>query len=232
MNEARYNQKLRELSEIDPNNRFLALLRGGYSSVNVVYLERALSLVVSGEYRVVSGVRRVVSESRSQNVALNTQDSELITDKNLIISADNEVLMELDLQRRALYSQLFTERKKFFDFPFTPQYNRERAGVSDMVQAIQRRIKALKERVEVYLDTGKLVEVVDNGADTEGVFVIPEDPYKRMQKVNSLRSSISRAQREWRTLVAIDAERAAEKEKSILYLKGCLQKVLSAIEKG
>ena len=224
MNEARYNQKLKELEGIDPNNRFLALLKGGYSSVNVVYLERALSLIVSSEYQ-------VESKSHSQNVELNTQESELITDKNLIISADNEVLMELDLQRRALYSQLFTERKKFFNFPLTPPYNRERAGVSDVVQGIQRRIKSLKERVDQYLETGQLVEVPEDTDDTEGVFVIPDDPYKRMQKVNSLRSGISRGEREWRTLVAIDAARAADKEKSILYLKGCLSKVLQAIGK-
>jgi hypothetical protein len=223
MNEARYNQKLRELSEIDPNNRFLALLKGGYSSVNVVYLERALlSVPVSSITHHPSPITKAVDLGVNE---------EYVKPSDLMISADNEVLMELDLQRRALYAQLFTERKKFFDFPFTPQYNRERAKVSDMVQGIQRRIKSLKERVDHYLETGKLVEVPENAHYTDA-FVIPEDAYKRMQKVNSLRSSISRAQREWRTLVAIDAERAAEKEKSILYLKGCLTKVLAVIDNG
>jgi hypothetical protein len=222
MNEARYHQKLRELEGIDPNNRFLALLKGGYSSVNVVYLERALlSVPASPITHYPSPITKAVDLGVNE---------EYVKPTDLMISADNEVLMELDLQRRALYAQLFTERKKFFDFPFTPQYNRERAGVSDVVQGIQRRIKSLKERVEVYLETGKLVEVPENAHYTDALFVVPEDAYKRMQKVNSLRSSISRAQREWRTLVAIDAERAADKEKSILYLKGCLSKVLQAIE--
>jgi hypothetical protein len=228
MNEARYNQKLRELSEIDPNNRFLALLRGGYSAVNVIYLERALLGVPSVVSRVPASPITQKSKPKTQNLDLGVNE-EFVKPTDLMISADNEVLMELDLQRRALYAQLFTERKKFFDFAFTPQYNRERAKVSDVVQGIQGRIKALKERVDHYLETGKLVEVSDDGA-ADAEFVIPEDPYKRMQKVNSLRSSISRAQREWRTLVAIDAERAAEKEKSILYLKGCLAKVFQAID--
>lgn len=224
MNEARYMKLLKELQEIEPNNRFLALLKGGYSSVNVVYLESQISdsrFQISDSTSQISNSRLQISDSK-------ILDSELTTDKNLIISADNEVLMALDLERRALYAQLFTERKKFFDFPFTPQYNRERAKVSDVVQAIQKRIKCLKERLEVYLETGQLPEVsVDSEKDD--TFVIPEDPYKRMQKVNSLRSSISRAQREWRTLIAIDAERAQEKEKSILYLKGCLAQVLAVI---
>lgn len=238
MNEVRYNKLLKELEEIDPGHRFLALLRGGYSVVNVVYLEKAFADIPQDSTRVISqrvdhrGVAKFGLPQDGTKTPLVKMVEDDAGDDNgfgIEFSADNEVLSELDLQRRGLYYELFTERKKFFDYPFTPPYNRERAAVSDAVQRIQRRIGALRERVRVYLDSGVLPDVVDD-SEKEDIFVVPTDPYKRMQKVNSLRASISRANREWRTLVAIDQERAKEKEKTILYLKGCLAQVLSVIE--
>lgn len=216
MTEKRYFEKLVELSEVSPNNVLLESLRRGYSAVNVVYLQAAF-------------------EQLAKKPSVVLEDNELYAETDLHLSADNEVLRDLDEQRRGLYRDLFETRKRFFDYPFSDAYNESRAEVSRDVQLIQKRIAALKQKIRNYVETGQLDTEEDNDPSVSKVFIVPTDAYERMKKLNSLTSSLSRKEREIRELagregVNLDKNVLKTKEKARDTLRINLKLLKSAIE--
>jgi hypothetical protein len=217
MTEKRYHDQLAILQEKAPNHPFMPALLRGYKSANVTYLQLAF------EQLEVQKPRAVWAETAE------------FAEVDLHLSADNEVLRDLDEQRRALYRDLFETRKRFFDYPFTDAYNGSRADVSRDVQLIQKRIGLLKQNIRNYTETGQLDTTAPmDDPSVSAVFVVPTDAYERMKKLNSLRAALSRTERELRELVGREGLQADEKkiktrENARTILRGNLQKLEAAI---
>lgn len=221
MTEKRYHEKLSELQATAPNHPFMPALLRGYSAANVAYLQMAFADITP---------KTAAKSLRS------AADADDYAEIDLELSADNEVLRDLDEQRRALYRDLFETRKRFFDYPFTDAYNESRAEVSRSVQLIQKRIAFLKQRIRTYTETGQLdTSPLPEDPSVSAVFVVPANPYERIKKLNSLRAALSRTERELREMAgregyAVDEKKVKTREKARIILRGNLKELEAAIK--
>jgi hypothetical protein len=217
MTEKRYHKYVEELALTQPHLSLLPTLQRGFSPANVVYLTRL-----------------VLADTQNEKTEIPT-----ITkgEGELYISASDKSLQMLEVTRRSLYTELYQTRKQFFDYPIDiPRHDIDRAGVSDAVQKIQKRIGLHRERTQHYIETGELQPVVTE-LDTEGgeKIDVPTTPTARKERQASLRSAISRAERELRFLVGkgIDSqdESVLKKGRLLTRLKINLKTINDAIAK-
>lgn len=137
-----------------------------------------------------------------------------------------------DPELRKMYiekSTLFTRRAKLSNQFHVCTTDAQRAKVSIRVQLVQREIEALKNRIEHYLNTGKTKTMKSDK------FPVPDDPYKRLKKRNSLRSNISNYKRKLKHLAGLpdnhpDRKNIDKYETKLNNLQMHLKHVESAIE--
>ena len=120
-------------------------------------------------------------------------------------AADDPQLQRLYMRKGALFGQ----RAKLSNQFHLPENNsnKKRGAISDEIQEIQKKIEAILKTIAYYEKHGKLPARARNEK-----YPVPDDPYNRMKKRNSIRASISRYRSDLNKLGALpDADPEREK---------------------
>ncbi len=175
MTRADYDINLKLVERRLPTHPLLRVLRGGWSDVNVMYMEAVLEQLEALPEEVID--EKVENEEGAFPK----------------IPANDPVMIRLQQEK----SRLFGERAKLSNKFHDCETDDQRAFLSDEIQAIQGDIERVKKQIRNYELGGKLPE-----PEADGSFQVPGDPYERVRKLDSLRSSESRYKRELEGLAA------------------------------
>lgn len=140
--------------------------------------------------------------------------------------AEDETLRRLRMDQ----STLFADRRKLSNSFHDCANDRQRAGVSEKIQVVQHRIEEVRELIRHYKQYGSVPEPDEK-------YPVPEDSFKLLATLHSLRASISRKKKEiehlGREVAENDPAAPAKLEKAEAKLKDLrthLEHVKKAIE--
>ena len=175
MTRADYNINLKLVERRMPTHPLLRVLRGGWSDVNVMYMKAVLEQL----------------EALPEEVI----DEKTDIEENAFpkIPANDPVMIRLQKEK----SRLFGERAKLSNKFHDCDTDEQRSYLSDDIQAVQADIERVKKQIRRYELDGRVPE-----PEADGTFQVPGDPYERVRKLDSLRSSESRYKRELEGLAA------------------------------
>jgi hypothetical protein len=173
MTEKQYREQIARIEERDPQNRWLPVLKRGFSPINVVYLKKAWKTVPKTEH----------PKPNTQNPQTKTRTSD-------------EVLLQyfrekghLDRQLRKKSNELRTLSSVF-----------ERCAVIDEIQDGLKRIAKYNQHIKFYEEHGRMANVPPPSVIATTDDPIPSDPFEIADAINTAAASLSRIKRELNAL--------------------------------
>lgn len=168
-----YKAAVARVESKNPKDPLLAVLKSGFSKINVVYLRAALKRITESHFE----AEVQVTTGTEYHVTLSPPKNEKKADQTL-----------LGLWKERTH--LFGDMNKLSNAFHNCVSDADRKVNSQKIRAVWEQIGAVKERIAYYEEFGKLPPA----AQEKEKFPLPDDPVALMKKLASIRAQVSQTQ--------------------------------------
>ena len=227
MDKKQYKERVETVEKRNPHEPLLAVLKNGYSAVNVVYLGIAYSRLPTIEKQ----AKTPETPDTLEPVAVGTT----VRINDAPVDADDAIMIDLANRLRVTQAQFYTKRKSFFDVPLdnAAASVAHRRSVAVALGILQKKISLIRRAVKRYKETGSLPQdfLDDTAVGNEETAALNEalsdDLFELYKKKQSISSQISRFIRELREAIPLgkDAAYIKERETKRLRLEAIKRKI-------